>query len=167
MNRTQKLTIAAVLVAAGIALSPLSIPVGIARCFPVQHMVNVIAGVMLGPAYAVAMAFATSLIRNLLGTGTLLAFPGSMFGALLAGWAAKSSRGRLPLACGGELLGTGVLGGLAAYPVAVYVMGREAAWLAYVLPFAVSSAGGAVIAFAILAVLARVGVFRTSLTNEE
>ena len=40
---------------------------------------------MLGPGYAVGIAFGSSLLRNLLGWGTLLAFPGSMFGALLAG----------------------------------------------------------------------------------
>ena len=40
---------------------------------------------MLGPGYAVGIAFGSSLLRNLLGWGTLLAFPGSMFGDLLAG----------------------------------------------------------------------------------
>ena len=89
MSKVQKLTLAAVLVALGVALSPFYIPVGVARVFPIQHMVNVIAGSLLGPVYAVTMAFVTSLIRNILGTGSLLAFPGSMVGALLAGLAAK------------------------------------------------------------------------------
>ena len=81
----RKLATAAMLVAVAVICSPLSIPVGASKCFPIQHLVNVIAGVFLGPWYAVGAAFCTSLIRNLLGTGSLLAFPGSMCGALLCG----------------------------------------------------------------------------------
>ena len=39
---------------------------------------------MLGPWYAVLQAFLSSTLRNLMGTGTLFAYPGSMIGALLA-----------------------------------------------------------------------------------
>ena len=165
MNHIKKLTTAGILVAVGVTLSPFSIPVGVARCFPVQHMINVIAGVLLGPGYAVIMAFTTSSIRNILGTGTLLAFPGSMLGALLAGLAAKHTRGKLYPACAGELIGTGVLGALAAYPIAAFILGREVAIFAFVIPFTVSSIGGAVIAFALLAVLLRTGVFSTLRTQ--
>jgi energy coupling factor transporter S component ThiW len=160
MNHIKKLTTAGLLVAAGVALSPFSIPAGVARCFPIQHMINVIAGVLLGPSYAVIMAFTTSSIRNILGTGTLLAFPGSMLGALLAGLGAKYMRGKLFPACAGELIGTGLLGALAAYPIAALVMGREVALFAFVIPFTVSSVGGAVIAFILLTVLIRTGVFK-------
>ena len=160
MNHTKRLAIAGVLVALGVALSPFSIPVGVARAFPIQHMINVIAGVLLGPAYAVIMAFTTSLIRNILGTGTLLAFPGSMLGALLAGLAAKYMRRKLLPACVGELIGTGILGALAAYPVATLILGREVALFAFVIPFTVSSFGGAVIAFILLAALLRTGIFK-------
>ena len=44
-----------------------------------------ICAVFLGPWYGVAVAFAASLLRNLLGMGSLMAFPGSMCGALLCG----------------------------------------------------------------------------------
>ena len=40
------------------------------------------------------------------------------------------------------MFGTGIIGALAAYPIAVYIMGKEAALFAYVLPFIISSAGG-------------------------
>ena len=63
---TRKLTLAGVLVAVAVIGSLFSIPVFGAKCSPVQHMVNVVAGVLLGPWYAVAMAFAAALIRNLL-----------------------------------------------------------------------------------------------------
>ena len=52
-----------------------------------------------------------------------------------------------------EVFGTGVLGGLLAWPVAVYLMGREAALFAYVLPFLVSTTGGTLIAALLIAVL--------------
>ena len=77
----RKTVIGGMLVALTVALSGFSVPIGASRCFPIQHFINVIAGVFLGPVYGVAMAFCTSLIRNLMGTGSLLAFPGSMAGA--------------------------------------------------------------------------------------
>jgi energy coupling factor transporter S component ThiW len=162
MTTLKKLTTAGVLVAVGVAMSPLSIPMGVARCYPVQHMLNVMAGVLLGPVYAVIMAFVTSCIRNMMGTGTPLAFPGSMLGALLAGLAAKYvyEKYKLPAACAGELVGTGLLGALVAYPVAAFVLGREAAIFTFVVPFAVSSLGGAAIAFALLLVLKRTNIFK-------
>ena len=160
MKPVHKLTIAAVLAALGVVLSPFSIPVGIARAFPIQHMLNVVAGVILGPWYAVLMAFTTSAVRNMLGTGTFLAFPGSMFGALLAGLAAKYARGRIVPACIGELIGTGLLGALVAYPVAILLMGREAAVFGFIIPFAASSVVGAVIAFGFLLALERTGVVK-------
>lgn len=52
-----------------------SIPVLGSKCSPVQHMVNVLAGVMLGPWYACGMALPAALIRNLPGLGSLLRSP--------------------------------------------------------------------------------------------
>lgn len=162
MSHAKKLTAAGALVALAVVLSPFSIPVGIARAFPVQHMVNVLGAVLLGPFYAVAMAFTTSVIRNMLGTGTLLAFPGSMFGALLAGLAANYFRGRLFPAAAAELIGTGIVGAIAAYPVAAFLLGREVAIFTFVIPFAASSITGASVAFVLLFVLKRTGVFETA-----
>ena len=56
-----------------------------------------------------------------------------------------------------------MLGGLLAYPVAAFVMGKEAALFAYVVPFLVSSVGGALIAVLILAALSKTGVLKTLL----
>jgi len=159
MSSIKKLALAGILVGVGVALSPFSIPLGIARAFPIQHMINVIAGVILGPWYAVIMAFSTSLIRNLLGTGTFLALPGSMFGALLAGLVAKRTDGKLFPTCVGELIGTGLLGALTAYPVATFVMGREVAVFGFVVPFLASSLVGSAIAFIFLRILRHTRVF--------
>ena len=46
----------------------------------------------------------------------------------------------------GEVLGTSLLGGMLAYPLATLVMAKQAALFTYVLPFFVSTAGGTVLA---------------------
>ncbi len=144
------------LVAITVALSGFSIPVGASKCFPVQHMVNVLAAVLLGPWWGVGMAFCTSLIRNLMGTGTLLAFPGSMVGALCCGILYQQTKSLIPT-CIAEIVGTGILGGILAWPIAAFVMGRDAAVFAFVLPFLVSTAGGTIIAALLIGILDKVG----------
>lgn len=147
-NRTQCLALAGILTALAVVGSFFSFPFLGSKCAPVQHMVNVFAGVFLGPLYAIGIAFAASLIRNLTGLGSLLAFPGSMFGALLCGLFFAKTKNLLP-AIIGEILGTGILGGLAAYPVALLFMGKKAGEIAfyiYVVPFLISTAVGAILA---------------------
>ena len=152
----KKLAIASLLTAVAVVGSLVSFPVLGSRCSPVQHMVNILCAVFLGPWYGLASAFAASLLRNLLGLGTLLAFPGSMVGALLCGLMYHKTRSLLAT-CGAEVFGTGVLGGLAAWPVAVFLLGKTAAVYAYIGPFLVSTAGGAIIAGAVLFALKRSG----------
>lgn len=112
------------LVAVAVILSSFSIPIGASRCFPIQHMVNVIAAVFLGPVYGVSMAFCTALIRNLLGTGSLLAFPGSMVGAFISAMVFKYTKSRIG-AYIGEVFGTGILGGMLCYPIGIYDDGAK------------------------------------------
>lgn len=156
-STTRSLALAGILIAVGVVCSPLSIPIGASKCFPVQHLVNILSAVILGPFYGVIMAFITSCIRIAIGTGTLLAFPGSMLGALVCGIVYKYSK-NIPLTCIGELFGTSVVGGLAAYPIAVYLMSKQAALYAYIIPFFVSSAGGTVIAAVLLYALKKTKV---------
>ncbi len=153
---TKKLLTAAMLTALSVSLSSFAIPIGASKCFPIQHLCNVIAGVFLGPGYGVAMAFCTSFIRNLLGTGSLLAFPGSMVGAFLCGLLYQRT-GRLAAAYFGEVFGTGILGGMLCYPVATLLMGQEAALFAYVLPFLMSTACGTLMAFVLVSALYKSG----------
>ena len=117
-NLVIRLTLAGLLVAIAVVGSLLSFPVFGSKCAPVQHMVNVVAGILLGPWYALGVGFLAALIRNLTGLGSLLAFPGSMVGALLCGLVWKYTKKLLP-ALLGEVIGTGVLGGLLAYPIAI------------------------------------------------
>lgn len=149
----KKTATAAMLVALTVVMSGFSIPIGASRCYPIQHLVNVVCAVFLGPVYGVMAAFCTSFIRNLMGTGSLLAFPGSMVGALLCGLIYQKT-GKLLLTYIGEVVGTGLLGGMLCYPVTVLIMGNsEAALFTYVMPFFMSTACGTVMAAILVAAL--------------
>ncbi len=148
--KTKKLTASAMLIAIGaLAGNVIYIPVGASKCFPIQHTINVLSAVLLGPLYGVGNAFCISLLRNFMGTGSLLAFPGSMVGALLAGYVYKMTKNHYATAVA-EVVGTGILGGLLAVPIAVLIMGKEAGALAYVPGFLLSSFGGSIIAVILL-----------------
>ncbi|WP_054949734.1 energy coupling factor transporter S component ThiW [Numidum massiliense] len=141
----RQLTTMAVLVAIGtMSVQFLSLPLGLVKAYPVQHAINVLAAVLFGPLPAVTIAFLVSLLRNLLGVGTIFSFPGSVVGACLAGWLFKQWRSQL-LAAGGEIIGTGMIGAIASVPIARLVFGEEKAVLAFVPSFLVSSVCGAVI----------------------
>jgi energy coupling factor transporter S component ThiW len=125
-------------------------------------MVNILCAVLLGPGYGLGAAFIAALIRNLLGLGSLLAFPGSMFGALVCGVVYAKTKS-IPGTLIGEVFGTAILGGLCAYPIAILFMGQSAAGLAfyaYIIPFLVSTAGGAVISAVLIYSLKKPGVLR-------
>ena len=146
---TRKLTFAALFMAIGVLSAHLIyIPIGVAKCFPVQHAINVLLAVLLGTRYSVGAAFGVSVLRNILGTGSLLAFPGSMIGAALAGILYKRTNHVLG-AVAGEIIGTGILGGLVAYPVAKIFLGTSVGALFFVVPFLVSTVGGSLIAWVI------------------
>ena len=141
-----KLTLAALLVAIGTLSAHLVyIPAGASKCFPVQHAINVLCAVILGPKEAVSVAFVISCLRNMAGTGSLLAFPGSMIGAFLAGLAYRRwhNTGAAML---GEIFGTGILGGLAAWVIAWAILNSKAAAWFFVPPFLISTMGGSIIA---------------------
>ena len=154
-TNTKKLALAGVLCAVAVVGSMFSFPVFGSKCAPVQHMVNVLCAVLLGPWYGMAVAFVASLLRNLLGLGSLMAFPGSMCGALLCGFVYYKTKNLLATLCG-EVFGTGIIGGLLAWPVAVFLMGKAAgdiAFYAYIVPFLVSTVGGSIIAGVVLIAL--------------
>ena len=59
-TNSKKLALAGVLCAVAVVGSMLQFPVFGSQCAPVQHMVNVICAVFLGPGYGVAVAFLAS-----------------------------------------------------------------------------------------------------------
>ena len=148
----KKITYSAIFIAIGVVCSPFNIPLGFAKCFPVQHLINVICAIILGPIYAVSCAFAISFLRNIMGMGTLLAFPGSMIGALLSGVLYKKTN-KISLAFVGEVIGTGLIGALISYPIATVFMNKQVAMFTYVLPFGISTLVGSIFAVILLKAL--------------
>ncbi len=160
MNKNKKLAISGLLIALGVLGSFFSFPFLGSKCAPVQHLVNVVSAILIGPFYAVSVAFLTSLLRNLMAIGSLLAFPGSMFGALLSACIYKKHK-KISFAVFGEIFGTAILGGLASYPIAILFMGKRAGEIAfyiYVFPFFVSTFVGGILAGIIMYRLNRTGV---------
>ena len=137
-SNLKKLTVTAILAAVAVVGSLFSFPVFGSKCAPVQHMVNILCAVTVGPWW--------------------LAFPGSMCGALLGGLLYKYGK-KLPFAYIGEVVGTGILGGMLSYPVAYLVMGNTAATLfMFVVPFLISTCGGTIIAIIITLPLKKSGM---------
>ena len=164
---TKKLALAGMLCALAVVGSVFSFPIFGSKCAPVQHMVNILCAVLLGPYYGIGVAFVASLLRNLLGLGSLMAFPGSMFGALLCGIVYHKTEKLLPTLVG-EVFGTSILGGLCAYPVAILLMGKSAgdiAFYAYIVPFLISTAVGSIIAGVLVYSLQRSGALRSMQTS--
>ena len=127
---TRKLALTAIFAAVAVVGSMFSFPELGSKCAPVQHMVNVLCAVFLGPAWGLASAF----------------IAGSMCGALLSGLLYQRFK-TLPAAWIGEIFGTAVIGGILAYPVASMVMGNAGATLfMFVVPFLISTVGGTLIA---------------------
>lgn len=144
-NRTHLIATMAVFIAIGtISAQLVWFPAGVAKAYPVQHAINVIAGIILGPGPAVVIAFMISLLRNMLGLGTLLAFPGAMVGAFLAGHLYKRTN-KKSFAAIGEGIGSGIIGALFAVPFAAVFMGTSVGAFAFLPPFLVSSVSGAIL----------------------
>ncbi len=158
---TRTIARAVILVAIGVAISPFtSIPIGIAKINPAQHFVNVIGAILLGPWWATGIALIIGILRNALGTGTLLAFPGGMIGAFLAGVAYRYSR-NIYVGALGEMVGTGLLGAtVSALIVAPVFMGKTMALGALIIAFSGSTIVGAIIGIIGLKFLERAGLVK-------
>ena len=154
---TKRITLAAVLVAVTVVLSPINFPVGTTKCYPAQHMINGIAGVLLGPWYAALMALATGIIRNMLNMGTLYAFPGGIPGALVVGLVYKYVK-ETDYAALFEPLGTVVIGATVSALVFAPWQGHNLTMSFFWVAFAASSIPGAFLGFFILKSLRAVGV---------
>ncbi len=163
--KTKDVARAALFTALAVALSPLSIPVGTTKVFPIQAFVNVIAAVLIGPWYAILVAFATSALRNFLGTGTINAFAGSMIGAALAGFIWRATR-NIYLSALGEVFGTGILATLVTvFLVSPNILHKHPALVTIGLSFLASTILGSVIAVIVLKALSAAGYGPSSRRN--
>ena len=158
-TNTRSIAYAVVLVAIGVALAPYtSLPVGIAKINPTQHFVNVVGAVILGPWWATLIAAVVGVIRNSMGVGTLLAFPGGMIGAFLAGWLYRRLK-HLYAAGAGEVVGTGIIAPVvSALFVAPVLMGKAIPLLALIPSFLGSTVAGTIFGIAALKLLQKAGI---------
>lgn len=184
MPYTRKIAISIGFVALGVALSPLAnIPIGPIRAYPFQHMINILAAVMLGPLYAAIVATIIGILRNTIGTGTFFAFPGGITGGIVVGllyWYVKKTDWMAFT----ESLGTVCIGATISYliaapltarqlllgfisigPPSAFVVGGNViippGLLALWVSFAVSCVPGSIIGFIVLKALRRAGIVTT------
>lgn len=177
---TLKLSLSVVFVAIGVVLSPMfNIPVPPIKAYPLQHTINIIQAIMLGPLWAAANATIIGIIRNMLGTGTFFAFPGGIPGGLVVGlvyWYVKKT----DWAAFAENIGTICIGATVAYlivaplPGPTQLLGFMPAgppppeiwgitggmWVMWAM-FAVSCIPGSVLGFVTVKLLRRAGLITT------
>ncbi len=150
-----KLTTVGILAALGFVLSPILRVPGMA---PMQHFINVICAVLVGPWYALLCAIIIAAMRMTLLGIDLLAVTGAVFGAFLSGVLYRRFR-HLMSAVVGEVLGMGVLGALASWPVMKYIYGaHDVVWFTYLPSFILGTVIGGMMAFIFLVALKRRGI---------
>ena len=157
-NRIHKLTLLALMIALDVVLSPLMRIEGMA---PMSSVMNILAGVLLGPVYGTVMAVACALIRMTLLGIPPLALTGAVFGAFLAGLFYSFGK-KLIWSMLGEIVGTGIIGSLLSYPVMVWFTGsqNDLYWLIYTPRFVGATLIGSAIAFVVLVKLQETTIFK-------
>ncbi|MBI5974936.1 energy coupling factor transporter S component ThiW [Staphylococcus canis] len=155
---TRKLTLTALFIAVNVVLSTvIIIPLGPIKAAPVQHFINVLSVVLLGPFYGLAQAFLSSLIRVMFGTGSVFAFPGSMIGVIVGSLFYYVNR-HLFVAAIGEVIGTGIIGSLVCIPLAWILHIDDFLIKPMMTIFIVSSFIGATISYVLLLLLKKRGI---------
>lgn len=156
-SKVQRMTLLAMMIALDVVLSPLLRIEGMA---PMSSVMNIVAGVLLGPMYATIMAVCCGVIRMTLLGIPPLALTGAVFGALLAGVGYRVS-GSLGGSALGEIIGTGIIGSLLSYPVMVWFTGSEQQlyWFVYTPRFIGATLIGSAVALPLLVKLQHTGIF--------
>lgn len=124
---------------------------------PFQHFVDVLAEVLVGPWYACAAAFICGVMRMASGR-TIQAVTGAVFGPIIGGLLYQKTKS-IWMAYLGEVIGTGIVGALASYPLMKWFYGLDAQQWYYYIPFYIPAAvvGGAM-GVAVLLILKRAGL---------
>ncbi len=142
---TKKIAFVGLFIALEVLLSGTSIPIGATKVMPLQHTLNATAGILLGPWYAATAGLFTAVIRVSLGTGTIFAFPGSIFGGLVVGYLYKFIR--KDQAAFAEPLGTALIGGTLSGLLFAPAIGAGGTVWFFIYLFALSSVPGAIIGY--------------------
>ncbi len=163
----KQIALAALLIALGVVIAPfLWFPVLASKAFPGQHMINAIAGVLLGPLWAAVIALCIGMIRMSLGVGTIFSIPGGIPGGVIVGvvyWILKRigvEHGELAALT--EPIGTVLIGGTLAVYIFAPLVGREMLLIPVWTLWSLSCIPGAVIGLLILEALRVAGFTRES-----
>lgn len=144
-------------IAIGVVISPILRVEGYA---PMQHFINVVVAVFMGPWISLVCAVMIGLIRMLLMGIPPLALTGGVFGAFLSGLLYQWSHENLWFAWLGEIIGTGIIGSIVSYPVMRFLMGRgELSWFFYTPSFLIATLMGGGIAMLFLTALKKNRMF--------
>lgn len=153
-KRLKRFVFLAMLVAIGVVISPILRVHGFA---PMQHLINVVCSVMLGPYYSLACALMIGIIRMSLMGISPLALTGAIFGAYLSGLLYKRYKTFFS-ACVGEVIGTGIIGSMISFPVMKYVAGdSKVALFTFTPSFVIATIIGSSIAYILLKALDKNG----------
>ncbi len=147
--------------ALGAALGWISIPVGPTKIFPLQHTINAIAGILIGP-WAVISALIAAIVRFSTGMGTIYAFPGSPFGALVVAVIFKVTKKDFSALF--EPLGTVFVGGtLSGLLMAPFISANAPTVWFFWTAFAASCIPGAILGYFIVKIVRKshVEVYRS------
>ncbi len=151
-----KLTVLAMMVALGVVISPL---LRIEGMCPMAHLINIVCSVLLGPWYSLLCAVLIGIIRMSIMGIPPIALTGAVFGAFLSGVLYRASKGKIIFAVLGEIIGTGIIGAIASYPVMTFLWGKTGlTWLFYVPSFTCGTLIGGSIAYVFLKKLAKNGI---------
>ena len=150
-----RLVFMGMMIALGVVISPILRVEGMC---PMAHLINITCAVLLGPMEAFVCAMLIGIIRMVAMGIPPLALTGAIFGAALSGILYRASHGKLIFACLGEVVGTGIIGAIASYPVMTLLWGRSGlTWMFYVPSFIAGTLIGGSIAFILLSVMKRNG----------
>lgn len=105
---------------------------------PFQHFVDVLAAVFIGPVYGCISAFLCGIMRMACGR-TIQAVTGAVFGPIIGGILYKKT-GNIYLVWLGEVIGTGICGAMASYPLMKLFYGLDAQSPFYYIPFYIPAA---------------------------
>lgn len=145
--KLKKLMLLALLVAIGFVLSPILRVPGMA---PMQHFINVVTAVLLGPWYALLGAVTIAMLRMLLLGVNILAVTGAVFGAFLSGLLYQHYQ-KVGAAVIGEIIGTGIIGAIVSYYAVGLLYGsRDIALFTFVPSFIMGTLIGTFVAYVFL-----------------
>lgn len=171
MKTVVRLAVSSALVALALVIAPVAwFAWGPTKAFPGQHLVNAVAGVLVGPLWAAIIAAVVGTLRIMMGVGTIFAYPGGLPGGVVVGVAYKllrrvtSRRRALLLAALTEPLGTVLVGGTLAWFIfdplfaGMSLQARFGSILWLYAGWSLSSVAGGVLGAACLLVIDRVGL---------